>query len=80
MSEKGSVTSLESIFSEGIPVSPSLLYDQRHRLYETCKKQGRKAVTEYNRQKSRTPSPVYQATQKVFDIGLIELPSILYSK
>jgi predicted transcriptional regulator len=80
MSEKGSVTSIESIFSEGLPASPSLLYDQRHRLYETCKKQGRKAITEYARQKSRTPSPVYHTTQKIFDIGLVELPSLLYSK
>lgn len=80
MSEKGSVTSIESIFSEGLPISPSLLYEQRSRLYETCKKQGRKAVTEYNRQKSRTPSPVHHTTQKMFDIGLIELPSILYAK
>lgn len=77
MSDKGSVTSLDSLCSEGLPVSPSLLYDQRQRLYETCKKQGRKAVTAYVRQKSRTPSPTNSAD--IFHIGLVELPSILYS-
>ncbi len=77
MSEKGSVTSINSLCSEGLPVSPSILYDQRLRLYDTCKKQGRKAVTAYVRQKSRTPSPT--SSSDIFHIGLVELPSILYS-
>jgi hypothetical protein len=79
MSDKGSVTSIESMCSDGIPVSPSLLYDQRQRLYDTCKKQGRKAVTAYARQKPRTLSPT-SSDSAIFHIGLVELPSILYSK
>ena len=51
----GSVRSLESIYSDGCPVSPSLLYEQRAMLYETRQKQRhRKAVTAYRPYKSRS--------------------------
>ena len=50
----GSVKSLESMYSDGCPVSPSLLYEQRAMLYDTREKQRqRKAVTAYRSYKSR---------------------------
>ncbi len=51
----GSVKSIESMYSDGCPVSPSLLYEQRAMLYDTREKQRhRKAVTAYRSYKSRT--------------------------
>ena len=51
----GSVQSIESILSDGCPVSPSLLYEQRAMLYDTRQNQRqRKAVTAYRSYKSRS--------------------------
>jgi len=48
-----SVQSLDSIYSDGCPVSPSLLYDQRSRMIETRKSQiHRNAMTAYRSRKS----------------------------
>ena len=48
-----SVQSIESICSDGCPVSPSLLYDQRSRMIETRKSQiYRNAMTAYRTRKS----------------------------
>ncbi len=50
----GSVKSIESMYSDGCPVSPSLLYEQRAVLYDTRQKQRhRKAVTAYCSYKTR---------------------------
>ncbi len=50
-----SVHSTESFFSDGCPVSPSLLYEQRDLLFETRKQlRQRKAVTAYRSYKSRS--------------------------
>jgi hypothetical protein len=50
----GSVKSIESMYSDECPVSPSLLYEQRAMLYETREKQRhRKALTAYRSYKSR---------------------------
>jgi hypothetical protein len=49
LSTDGSVATIESLCSEGCPVAPSILYDQRALLYETRKYfRGRKAVTAYH--------------------------------
>jgi hypothetical protein len=79
MSDRGSVSSLDSLASEGLPVSPSLLYDQRERLYETRRKQGRKAITEYSRVKSSSAKKQDESPEPIFHIGIIQLPSVLYS-
>jgi len=48
-----SVQSIESICSDGCPVSPSILYDQRARMIETRKYQNyRNAITAYRTRKS----------------------------
>jgi len=48
-----SVQSIESICSDGCPVSPSILYDQRARMVETRKCQNyRNAITAYQTRKS----------------------------
>ncbi len=50
----GSVRSIESIFSDGCPVSPSLLYEQRSILFETRQQlRQRKAITAYRSYKTR---------------------------
>ncbi len=50
----GSVRSIESIFSDGCPVSPSLLYEQRSILFETRQHlRQRKAITAYRSYKTR---------------------------
>ena len=50
----GSVRSIESIFSDGCPVSPSLLYEQRSVLFETrLHLRQRKAITAYRSYKTR---------------------------
>ncbi len=75
MSETGSTTSLETIASEGCPVSVSYLYNQRELVRETLKSQGRRnAITEYRKQKRNSivgkakclkhaESPVYHHSQ-----------------
>ena len=51
----GSIHSIESFFSDGCPVSPSLLYEQRDLLFETRQRlRQRNAVTAYRSYKSRT--------------------------
>ncbi len=53
-SESGSVTSIESMLSEGCPVSPSFYYDQRDLVYQTrLKQRGRRALTAYRAMKSK---------------------------
>jgi len=55
MSENGSVQSIETICSDGCPVSPSALYDQRALVYETRKYQSyRKSITSYRYRKIHT--------------------------
>jgi hypothetical protein len=50
----GSVRSIESHFSDGCPVSPSLLYEQRSLLFETRQRlRQRNAITAYRSYKSR---------------------------
>ena len=50
----GSVRSIASIYSDGCPVSPSLLYEQRSLLFETRQRlRQRNAVTAYRSYKSR---------------------------
>ncbi len=53
MSERGSTNSIETLSSDGCPVSPSLLYDELQELYYTCQAQPtRRALTSYYRKKT----------------------------
>lgn len=55
MSETGSSVSLETLASEGCPVSASYLYDQRELVRQTLKSQGRRnAITEYRKHKDKS--------------------------
>jgi len=55
MSDISSVHSIESVSSDGCPVSPSILYDQRALFYETLKKQKRRnAMTEYRSRRRKS--------------------------
>ena len=53
LTDRYSVSSLESMCSDGCPVSPSILYDQRALLTETRNSQrSRNAMTAYRKRKS----------------------------
>jgi hypothetical protein len=54
MSTEGSVETIDTLCSDGCPVAPSILYDQRALMYETRKYfRGRKALTAYHKAKDR---------------------------